>query len=77
MGASTSRSECPALGIIPDCGNISTIVQNGREVVTAIGKTKRGEVSPDGDIAGIGVRGPADPEKAPLPQHLLTSISSC
>ncbi|EJT69828.1 hypothetical protein GGTG_12711 [Gaeumannomyces tritici R3-111a-1] len=52
MGASTSRSACPALGITPDCGRITI---NSSGIVTAIGAIDKGKVTPDGDIAGIGV----------------------
>lgn len=52
MGASASRSECPALGITPNC---SIITQPDNKTVTAIGDITKGNVDPDGDIAGIGV----------------------
>ncbi|KLU90256.1 hypothetical protein MAPG_09220 [Magnaporthiopsis poae ATCC 64411] len=55
MGASTSRSECHALGVTPNCSNTAKGMKDGREVVTVIGDAHMGEVSTDGDIAGIGV----------------------
>ncbi|KAL8383274.1 hypothetical protein RB595_006841 [Gaeumannomyces hyphopodioides] len=51
MGATTSRSQCLALGITPNC----SISKDGKEVIDAIGNITKGRVAPDGDIAGIGV----------------------